>query len=635
LREGASKPLYIETLPKQGYRFIAPVDGLATTAAFPVSASIPVTAVRRRGWWWLAGAGLFVVAAGCALWLLNLPGTATAAVPVPVPLTTYPGYQMSPSFSPEGDRVAFSWNGPKQDNFDIYVKQIGAEEPVRLTKDPADDVSPAWSPDGRWIAFQRKLSSEKSAVFLIPAVGGAERKLMEVLKEEVPGGGRMSWHPSGQWLALSDRNSAQEPYALFLVSAETGEKRRLTSPPRGLSGDVNPAVSPDGKSVAFTRVISDTGASDLQLLELSVDLRAIGEPKRITFWQRCTEEAAWWPDGNSILFTSGGSCFDNTLWQMALRGVARRPGEPERLPFGGEGRFFTPAISRQGRVAYVQYAVFANIWRLELGGSQRVDKLPMNSTRLDHVPQYSPDGKRIAFASNRSGSHEIWLCDADGSNTVKLTSFGGPFVANPAWSPDGRRITFNARPGGRSEMYIVSTDGGKPERLPGTESEDGFSSWSRDGEWMYITSNRSGKEQLWKAPAGGGDAVQITKQGGSHGIESPDGRFVYYLRAKADREDTAEVWRVPAGGGEEIRIVESVCAQDFAVVERGIYFFSGWENPSVRCFRFATRKVETVAKVEGNMAYGFSVSPDSRWLLYAAYGSQQRQSNLMMVEKFR
>ena len=205
LREGASKPQYIETLPKQGYRFIAPVEGLATPAPVPVAA--PVPAVRRRGWWWPAGAGLLIVAAGCALWLLNGPGKATPTVPHPVPLTTYMGYQMSPSFSPEGDRVAFSWNGPKQDNWDIYVKLIGAEEPVRLTKDPADDVSPAWSPDGRWIAFQRGLSSEKSGVFLIPAVGGAERKLMEVLKGKLSAeaGCRGTPAASGSWLPTGTR----------------------------------------------------------------------------------------------------------------------------------------------------------------------------------------------------------------------------------------------------------------------------------------------------------------------------------------------------------------------------------------------------------------------------------------------
>jgi Tol biopolymer transport system component len=137
---------------------------------------------------------------------------------------------------------------------------------------------------------------------------------------------------------------------------------------------------------------------------------------------------------------------------------------------------------------------------------------------------------------------------------------------------------------------------------------------------------------VWKTPADGGEAAQITKQGGAYAVESPDGKFVYYLRAW-DQSGNTELWRVPVDGGDEIRIIESVCPQFFSVVERGIYFFSGWKNASVQCFNFATRKVETVAKVEGSIAYGFSVSPDSRWLLYAAYTNDQ--SDLMLVEKFR
>ena len=632
LGDSADNPRFVETIPRKGYRFIAPVGERETPAPISVSVPTPAPAVRMRRWWWLASAGLVAVAAVCALWLLDRSGKARPAVPVPVPLTTYPGLQMSPSFSPEGDRVAFSWDGPKQDNNDIYVKLIGADEPVRLTKDPAADWYPAWSPDGRWIAFLRELPDGKGGVFLIPAVGGAERKLTEV-SGHLGGYGvqrRISWHPSGQWLVIPDKSSAQEPLALSLVSVETGEKRKLTSPPKGLLGDVDPAVSPDGRAVAFTRVISENG-SDLYLLELSESLRAMGEPKRITFWQRCTIEPAWWPDGKSILFASGASVSNKALWQMAIRGPARELGEPERLPFGGESWLLMPTISRQGRVVYVQSVVSAHIWRLELGSSHRVDNLPMNSSRLDHVPQYSPDGKRIAFASNRSGSHEIWLCDAGGSNALKLTSFGGPYVAAPAWSPDGRRIAFDARPGGISEIHIVSADGGKPERLRGTQNTHGAPSWSRDGKWIYFFSDRSGKDQLWKAPADGGDPVQITKQGGAYGVESPDAKFIYYLRSWDGA--TTELWRVPAEGGEEIRIIESVCPQYFAVAERGIYFFSGWKRPSVQCFNFATRKIETVAKVEGTIAYGFSVSPDSRWLLYAAYANDQ--SDLMLVENFR
>ena len=632
LGDSADNPRFIETLPRKGYRFIAPVAGIEAEAPAPA----PVLRVRRHRAWVLAPIALVVIAGAASVWLLNRSGKATAAVPIPVPLTTYRGLEMSPSFSPEGDRVAFSWDGPKQDNFDIYVKLIGADVPIRLTTDPVVDGNPAWSPDGRWIAFQRGLSGEKIGVFLIPAVGGAERKLTEVLNlGEYWGEGRMSWHPSGQWLVIPVKNSAQEPAALFLVSVETGEKRKLTSPSGNVSGDFCPAVSPDGRAIAFTRAIHGSGGSDLYLLELSEGLRTVGEPKRITFWQRNTDEPAWWPDGNSILFTSGFSFSNKTLWQMAIRGPARGLGEPERLPFGGEAWSLMPAISRQGRVVYMQNAVRANIWRLELGGRHRADKLPMNSSRLDHVPQYSPDGKRIAFASNRSGSEEIWLCEADGSNAVKLTSFGGPSVADPAWSPDGRRIAFSAIPGGINEIYTISADGGRPERLPGTQRH-GLLSWSRDGKWIYFSSNRSGKDQVWKVPAGGGTAVQITKQGGAYAVESPDGKFVYYsLESAAEGGDNTELRRVPVEGGEETRIIESVCPQYFSVVERGIYFFSGWKNPSVQCFNFATRKVETVAKVEGDMAWGFSVSPDSRWLLYAAYEGEHEQTDLMLVEKFR
>ena len=637
LGDSADNPRFIETLTRKGYRFIAPVESLAHPASIPPPAPIPVPEVRKRGWWY-AIAGLVVVAAGCAAWLWNKPARSTMALPVPVPFTTYPGLEASPSFSPEGDRVAFSWDGPKRENFDIYVNQIGADVPVRLTMDPDPDVFPAWSPDGRWIAFQRKLSDEKFGVFLIPAVGGAERKLTEVLcggKElQWWGQGKMSWLPSSRRLVVPDRNSVQEPLALFLVSVETGEKRKLTSPPQGLFGDVYPSVSPDGRALVFTRAINGLGGSDLFLLELPEGSSATEEPKRITFWQRNTDEAAWWPDGNSILFASGTSSSNKRLWQMAIRGSPRQLGDPEPLPFGGATNYLMPTISRQGRVVYMQFVNRAHIWRLELGGGHRAEKLPMNSSRLDFVPQYSPDGKRIAFTSDRSGSHEIWVCDADGLNAVKLTSFGGPYVAGPAWSPDGRRIAFTARPGGIGEIDIVSVDGGKPERLRGAHVGAGLSGWSRDGKWIYFVSKRNGNKQVWKIPVNGGEAVQITKQGGAQGVESPDRKFFYYLFDRVDGENT-ELRRVPVEGGEEVRIVPSVCSNAFAVIDRGIYFLSDWENPSVQRFDFASRMVETVAKLKGRVGWGFSVSPDGRWLLYTTHEGELGQTDLMMVEKFR
>ena len=118
------------------------------------------------------------MAIAVAVWFFRETTRNLAALEV-VPLTSYAGSERSPSFSPDGNQVAFSWNGDKQDNFDIYVKQIGSADPERLTTDPAEDLSPAFSPDGRSIGFIR-VSKERATFMIIPAIGGPERIVAEV-----------------------------------------------------------------------------------------------------------------------------------------------------------------------------------------------------------------------------------------------------------------------------------------------------------------------------------------------------------------------------------------------------------------------------------------------------------------------
>jgi Tol biopolymer transport system component/DNA-binding winged helix-turn-helix (wHTH) protein len=636
LGDSAVNPRFIETLPKRGYRFIAPVADLVVSDALP---DPPV--LRRTLRRWVAATGVAALAAGCVFWVVG-KSSRTVPVPLAVPLTSDPGWVGWASFSPEGDRVAFARAALGENKRHVYVKQIGTEETVPLTSDSSDHCCAAWSPDGRWIAFLRRMPDQTWALFRIPAIGGTARKVTDVQlfhaqrrRTLAVEDGRIAWHPGGQWLVVSDQGSAREPLALFLVSAETGEKRKLTFPPDVVypraAGDWWPAFSPDGRALAFSRGISDA-VRELYLIRMSDDLRVEGEPTRITFLEGQAIEPAWWPDGENILFASGRTEHSKTLWKMAVHG--RRPGRPERVPFGGEAQTFVPAISRQGRIAYRQLQLTAHIWRMELGGSHQAIEMPMmNSTRLEHVPQYSPDGKRIAFASNRSGTHEIWLCNADGSNAAKLTSFGGPDVGSPAWSPDGRRIVFDARPGGRIQIHLVSADGGKSERLAGSEREFGAGTWSRDGTSLYLPSSRSkGKTQIWSIPVNGGAARQITQGGGAFAAESPDRRFVFFVRS-VEEGATTELWRVPAEGGEEVRIADNVAAQFFSVNERGVYFFSGWRSPKVQCYNFASKTVETVGKVEGLLAFGMTVSPDSRYVLYSLYGPDR--SDLMMVEGYR
>src|ERR1700730_3223197 len=259
--------------------------------------------------------------------------------------------------------VAFTWNGEKRDNFDIYVKLIGTGgPPLRLTTDPARDYGPAWAPDRRFIAFLRSLSREKAAVLLIPALGGPERKVAEVFTSDLLRGPYVAWSPDGNSLVISDRDSLKESSALFLLSIETGEKQKLTSPPAQLLGDSSPAFSPDGHTLAFPRSI-DNGVGDLYLLAVSETLKPTGEAKRITFENRGAWNPAWATDGRGIVFSLWFSAAGG-LWRIAVASFVGQAAKPQRLASLGDN-VVEPAISRRGqRLAYSHFLWHNNIWRM-------------------------------------------------------------------------------------------------------------------------------------------------------------------------------------------------------------------------------------------------------------------------------
>ena len=598
----------------------------------------PASKPASRALWYIAGAAVVIaVILGISAWL-GVFGPSDDAPPEPlqaVPLTSYPGSEFSSSFSPDGNQVAFCWDGENQDNLDIYVKMIGSETPLRLTTHPARDFSPAWSADGRTIAFLRGMPRQKAAVLLIPAIGGPERLVAEIgYPIELPS---LAWGPDGKELVVAERDSSGEPFALFLLLTETGERRRLTSPPAKSIGDFGPAFSPDGRGLAFARAIGGF-AYYIYLLALAEDLTPNGEPQRLTFQNLPSWSPTWTPDGREIVYTIG-RLFESSssLWRVSVS----RSGEPERLPAAGEGASL-PAISRRAnRLAYTQRSRDTNIWRLPLresgSGAAAATRL-FSSTREDFTPQYSPDGKRIAFTSSRTGTYGIWLSDADGSNAAPLFVKEGAHSGSPRWSPDGRRIAFDSNPEGQQDIYVISARGGNPIRLTTHPVDDRAASWSQDGEWMYFSSGRSGRREVWKVSVGGGEPIQVTEDGGEIAFESTDGKFVYYTK---DWQLRASLWKVPVRGGEEIQVLESVRSPNFSVTPQGIYFIQAPERDEpggsflIRFFDFATGRATTIHSLPPGVRadQGLTVSPDGRSILYTQL--DQFQSDLMLVENFR
>ena len=475
-------------------------------------------------------------------------------------------------------------------------------------------------------------------LYLISPLGGRECKLAETRVPSYALGACLAWSPDSRWLAVCDwAEDSPGPLSVFLLSVDSGERRRLTRPPEdSVVGDVMPAFSPDGRTLAFSRYSSGL-RSDLYLLDLDEDLNPRGEPRRRTFMERQLIGAmpqSFTSDGRDIVFSAASSLTDSSgLWRVPVSGTA----SPERLPFGEVG--IGPQLSRQGnRLAYTETNLNFNIYRLNLPVADGVTGTAVkfiSSSRWDHGAKYSPDGNRIAFVSHRSGASEIWTCDSDGSNPMQLTSLDAQ-TGSPRWAPDGKSIGFGSDAEGHFDVYVVDAEGGAPRRLTSDPSMESRPSWSRNGEWIYFTSNRNGDSQSFKMPAGGGPA-QVVTAGGWPRMESPDGKWFYFVRG-ANRS----VWRMPVGGGSEEteedaeQVLESTYAGSYEVVEDGVYFVhpSKESDFSLQFLRFATGAVEPIHDFETQQIIGrLSVAPDGRSILFSQV--EPLEADLMLVENFR
>jgi len=583
----------------------------------------------RTAWIWVVGAlGVLVILVASIRYLRSRGETPPAPL-TSVPLTADPGEEGAPSFSPDGNQVAFHWTRG-QEAPDIYVKLIGGGPALRLTKDPAPDVFPAWAPDGLSIAFVRA-GSDRAQVLLVPALGGPERRLGEIAPAITvplaPLAPYLAWLPDGKSLVTFDSPAPGQPAGLCVLSVASGEKRFLTTPPAN-TDDGHPAVSPDGRTVAFVRA-ANLGASHLYLLPIDADGRAAGEPRRLDLPVAAVASPAWTPDGREILCRAGSAYLgDARLWVVPATGS----GEARPLPTGEGGS--EPAVSRRAsRLVYSVRREDSDIWRIDLAGrgASLLEEKIITSTRSDITPQYSPDGSRIAFSSERSGHSEIWMCDSDGSNPVQVTTLG-TFSGTPRWFPDGRRIVFDSQTGGQADIYVVDTAGGAPRRLTDDPNADVVPSVSADGKWILFASTRTGRFEIWQVPAEGGQAAQVTRQGGFMPFGSRDNKTIYFQGPGAKEPDLRSV---PAGGGDEKLLLGPLFNFGYAVMGDGIFFIGPRAQGGglLQFFDFAKGTARKAAEIPGQTRVGLSVSPDRRYALVTKYESVGK--DLMLVENFR
>jgi Tol biopolymer transport system component/DNA-binding winged helix-turn-helix (wHTH) protein len=662
--DDTAAPRYIETIRKRGYRLIATVStgldriseaspaelGIVAPMAGAIAIATPVASVRP--WpFTLAAAALVVACAAVLFALLSRPASiATQAHARFVPLVSGPLNESDPAIAPDGQRVAYVLrDGPETAHADIYIQPQGGAA-IRFTDHPADDRMPAWSPDGRRLAFVR-LTAESCDIYVRAIESASERRVAACGNVHEP---RVTWTGEGDALLLSDAPSrAMHGWRIGRLSLATGERTALTSAPSGAVGDHSPSVSPDGRRIAFIRQVSG-GVADVFVVPSEG-----GAPRRVTFDEADLTGVDWINNGRALVYSSdraGGY----SLWRVPAEG-----GEPE-LVAGGAARLKHPVAARGAeRVAYESWNYEINIWQVALGktgrsslapqtpppapgrGTEPGDTTPVirTSDLWNLYPQLSPDGRRLAFVSTQSGSHEIWIAARDGSGARQLTRFGdepralsrGSTVRLPRWSPDGSRLVFAAHRSGAVDVFVAEIESGAITAITSDASVEVAPSWSADGQRIYYGARQGDVWRVYVRDAVAQADATLAISDAFAAQSSPDGAWLYFSRA-----DRAGLWRVPVSatagsataGTAPTLVVAALSAGAWAnwtVTPHGLYYVGvSGHDIVLRHTPLAGGDIRTVINLPNYSWPGLTITADGAHVLYARW--DRRESNIMSIE---
>jgi Tol biopolymer transport system component/DNA-binding winged helix-turn-helix (wHTH) protein len=492
LGDDSRSPRFIETIARRGYRLVVnpcPHTPAQETdpPAVPVANEATPSRARRR----------LVTAAPVVLLLLVLmsvkgsPLRIGKETVVPAsrvtPLTSLPGVERHPRFSPDERRVAYvAW--PESGNADIYVVGLDGESPMRVTVDTRDDVHPAWSPDGERLAYVREPGAD-GCIVVVPVMGGVPRVLVPARGAR----GRIDWSSDGGRIVCSEGT----PRRIVAYDIDSGARHEV-APGLHDGDDIDPVYSPDGKRIAFARLRA-SGLIDLFVV------RPDDGPRCIAAGFSTVSGFDWSHDGHSIVL-SGTSDGNHAVWRIDVHS-----GTSRWLPVASE-HVVDLSISRySGRMVCSNYRDDTDIKRIRFFGTRSVVDTVVRSSYRDRSPGISPEGDRIAFVSDRCGAEEVWVAGADGSRPYRVTSFGGWSVCAPWWSPDASRILVSAAPDGVMQLFVVELESRECRALTSTASNAFARGWSRDGQCVYFSAHPDADAQCFKldlrAPELGGIPV--------------------------------------------------------------------------------------------------------------------------------
>jgi len=414
---------------------------------------------------------------------------------------------------------------------------------------------------------------------------------------------------------------------IFLCSLATGEARALTDPPSMSRGDLRPAFSPDGKRLAFVR--GDlTNLHDIYLVPVSG-----GEPERLTDSFHYITGLDWTRDGKSLVVSSAPSQpADSRLWRLSVD-----DGSRTWLPIGASHPTRLSVAQRGSGLVLEVASVSSDIVRVRVDAPDREAEPVAPSTQHDFSAQYSPGGHLITFISTRSGSPQVWVCEADGGSPRQVTKFDNARIWSPCWSYDERQVAFSAAREDVAGIYVADAETRRVRCVSESDQHQVVLAWSRDGRWLYCKTDRDGHWWVRRVALDGQEAADIMEKDVFRLAESLDGTRLVFSRA-----DISSIWSVAADGSDEVCLAdapEMVIPRGWREVEQGLYFFSmAVESAPPRTVSLwfrdrATGEIRALAASPDFASSSIDVSPDGAYVI--ADRLEDLGSDLVLVEDFR
>jgi Tol biopolymer transport system component/DNA-binding winged helix-turn-helix (wHTH) protein len=637
LGDSADSPRFIETLPRRGYRFIAPIepDSIPSPTIGPEA---PVSATRSGSPFLRKPAGrivaalvLAVLAVVAAFWHRRRPPTAERQPPRVVAVTSLVGAEDWPAFSPDGEQIAFSWSGEKSDNTDIYVTMVGATEVRRLTTNTAEDYAASWSPDGRRIAFLRK-GGQTARIHVISPMGGSDPKVSDfpVAAKSDPEftASQINWSPDSRLVAAGrDHRSAPDaPAGIYLIPVNGGAPRAITRPKRP-TYDFSPAFSPDGHRLAY---VSCNVHCDVRIADVDGTFAPTSDGRTLTpHSMQSIDGVAWSRDGKSILFFGEGPD-PARIWRVAVE----QRGSIESIELAGDHAQRPATVTSRDRLVFSRYGWDGHLYRFDPAlPHERIAA----SSSSEGDPRFSPDGRHLAFTSGRSGDVAIWVAAADGSGARQLTQGIGDWQGSPAWSPDGKTIAFDAwDPHRHVHIWTVDAEGGPPRQLTKDAGDQIAPTWSADGQWIYFSAHRGGTTDIWRVRPASGPAEQVTRTGSGFLVyETSDGSSLVYQPKVGE----SALLLMPLSGARPRQLVDCVRTAAFATAGRAVFYVPCelGTKPSLHTLDMVSGQDRILGRLDHfppeSWHVSLAVSPDGRTVLYR--GLLLKGGDLMMIEDFR